>query len=115
MKKTLFAFFFGVFLVLVTSGQDTLSSKIDHINEQESEQAKFKQNKFSVFIDLPGIDFLSGYDNLKTTKSNVLRIVAAGFDYNFSEIVNLGFRVSYYHDHTLYLHANDEEYEHQAL
>ena len=114
MKKGFIINFLLFFLLYNVLGQETMNTEYQYktVSEQELEQVKFKKNRFTIQLDLPGFEFSIG-DN-KWYETNIFKSVAMGFDYNFSEIISLGFYASYLNDYTRYIESKIE-WKHQTL
>ena len=108
--------FLTIFLLLCVlpnlSAQEQIDTVFQNLPKHKNEQIEYKRNRFTVMLDFPELYFTFGKN--KSVKSNWLQSVGVEFDYNFSEIISLGLRVSYFNDHTKSTET-DEEYKRQKI
>ena len=108
MKNKFLIIFLCLFILHNLSGQEPVNTEYEQLvrKELEVENAKFKQNRFTVLLDIPSLAFYKGDWGFKT---NSFKGIGTGFDYHFSEIMSLGLHFSFIYDHTIYTDTKDEE------
>lgn len=94
-------------------GQEPLNIEQKITSEQSSVDNLFKKNKFTVVLYSPGFVVAKHLERAGIKKISPFTGVKAGFYYNFSEIISIGFFASFSNSKVLYV--NNAEIREKSL